>query len=397
MGILGQKIMSPEKNTPKTKLCPVCGTRLNESATKCLVCGTELEVTANTKKNAEVRAKRLPEITLSLPAALGLLALFLTLAAVVVFLVLQGGPPAEAGEVTPSTATITTSPTITLTPSPTSTTTLAPTWTPLPNLEYVVQAGDSCVDVAAIFGVSVQSIILENNLSASCNLFEGQVLSVPQPTPTASPQPTATLSDAEKTDIACETINYTVQEFDTLSSIADTYNVSMETIRDYNGMVNDTVFEGQPLQIPLCMREPTAGPTPTPTELPPYAGPNLLLPADGATFNAQTDTITLQWAAVGELKQDEAYAVTITDLTSENKETMTEFVTDTSFIVPETFIPEDGAPHIFRWSVYIARQIGTDQENGEGEEEITNWEPAGNMSESRVFGWFVTNPEPESP
>lgn len=162
-------------------------------------------------------------------------------------------------------------------------------------------------------------------------------------------------------------------------------------------MVNDTVFEGQPLQIPLCMREPTAGPTPTPTELPPYAGPNLLLPADGATFNAQTDTITLQWAAVGELKQDEAYAVTITDLTSENKETMTEFVTDTSFIVPETFIPEDGAPHIFRWSVYIARQIGTDQENGEGEEEITNWEPAGNMSESRVFGWFVTNPEPESP
>lgn len=397
MGILGQKIMSPEKNTPKTKLCPVCGTRLNESATKCLVCGTELEVTANTKKNAEVRAKRLPEITLSLPAALGLLALFLTLAAVVVFLVLQGGPPAEAGEVTPSTATITTSPTITLTPSPTSTTTLAPTWTPLPNLEYVVQAGDSCVDVAAIFGVSVQSIILENNLSASCNLFEGQVLSVPQPTPTASPQPTATLSDAEKTDIACETINYTVQEFDTLSSIADTYNVSMETIRDYNGMVNDTVFEGQPLQIPLCMREPTAGPTPTPTELPPYAGPNLLLPADGATFNAQTDTITLQWAAVGELKQDEAYAVTITDLTSENKETMTEFVTDTSFIVPETFIPEDGTPHIFRWSVYIARQIGTDQENGEGEEEITNWEPAGNMSESRVFGWFVTNPEPESP
>ncbi len=389
--------MSPEKNTPKTKLCPVCGTRLNESATKCLVCGTELEVTANTKKNAEVRAKRLPEITLSLPAALGLLALFLTLAAVVVFLVLQGGPPAEAGEVTPSTATITTSPTITLTPSPTSTTTLAPTWTPLPNLEYVVQAGDSCVDVAAIFGVSVQSIILENNLSASCNLFEGQVLSVPQPTPTASPQPTATLSDAEKTDIACETINYTVQEFDTLSSIADTYNVSMETIRDYNGMVNDTVFEGQPLQIPLCMREPTAGPTPTPTELPPYAGPNLLLPADGATFNAQTDTITLQWAAVGELKQDEAYAVTITDLTSENKETMTEFVTDTSFIVPETFIPEDGTPHIFRWSVYIARQIGTDQENGEGEEEITNWEPAGNMSESRVFGWFVTNPEPESP
>jgi len=389
MGILGRNIMSPEKNSTNTKLCPVCGTRLNESASKCLVCGTELEATANTKKSAEVRAKRLPEITFSLPAALGLLALFLTLAAVIVFLVLQGGPPTETGgEVTPPTATITTTPTITLTPSPTSTTTLAPTWTPLPNLEYVVQPGDSCVDVAAIFGVSVTSIILENNLSASCNLFEGQVLEVPQPTPTASPQPTATLSDAEKTDIACETINYTVQANDTLSSIADTYNVSMATIREYNGMVNDTVLEGQNLQIPLCLREPTAGPTPTPTELPPYAAPNLLLPADGATFNVGNDIITLQWAVVGELNPDEAYAVTITDLTSENKTTITEFVTETSFIVPNSFIPEDGAPHIFRWSVYIARQIG----NNQGEDETTNWEPAGNLSESRVFGWFVANP-----
>lgn len=397
MGILGQIIMTPDKNTPNTKLCPVCGTRLNESATKCLVCGTELEVTANSKKTAEVRAKRLPEITLSLPAALGLLALFLTLAAVVIFLVLQGGQPNETGEVTPPTATITTSPTITVTPSPTSTTTLAPTWTPLPNQEYVVQAGDSCVDVAAIFGVSIQSIILENNLSASCDLFEDQVLSVPQPTPTASPQPTATLSDAEKTDIACETYNYIVQDSDTLSSIADTYNVSMAIIREYNGMVNDTVLEGQPLQIPLCLREPTAGPTPTPTELPPYPGPNLLLPADGASFVARTDTITLQWAAVGELLPDEAYAVTITDLTSENKKTITEFVTDTSFIVPDTFVPEDNKPHIFRWSVYIARQIGSDQDNEDNEEEITNWEPAGNLSDTRVFGWFVTSSETDSP
>jgi len=397
MGILGRIIMTPEKNTSNTKLCPVCGTRLNKSATKCLVCGTELEVTANTKKSSEVRAKRLPEITLSLPAALGLLALFLTLAAVVIFLVLQGGQPNESGEVTLPTATITVSPTTTVTPSPTSTTTLAPTWTPLPNLEYVVQAGDSCVDVAAIFGVSVQSIILENNLSASCTLFEGQVLSVPQPTPTASPQPTATLSDAEKTDIACETISYTVQENDTLSSIADTYDVSMATIRDYNGMVNDTVFEGQPLQIPLCLREPTAGPTPTPTDLPPYPGPNLLLPADGASFIAQTDTITLQWAAVGELLPDEAYAVTITDLTSENKESITEFVTDTSFIVPDSFIPEDNKPHIFRWSVYIARQLGSDQDNGDNGEEIANWEPAGNLSDTRVFGWFVTSAETDSP
>ncbi len=365
-------------NTSKSKLCPVCGTRLNESAKRCLVCGTDLDSIADPKKNksTEIRAKRLPEITFSLPAALGLLALFLILGAAVVFLILRtetpletgGGTTLEPGTATPS-ATITITPTITLTP------TQAPTWTPLPPLEYTVQGGDSCAIVAASFGVSIQSIILENNLSADCELYEGQVLMVPQPTPTASPQPTATLSDAEKTEIACETISYSVVSGDTLSSIADTYNVSMATIRDYNALLNDTVFEGQTLIIPLCLREPTPGPTPTPTQLPPYPGPNLLLPADGASFTSENDTITLQWAAVGELETNEAYAVTITDLTSEDKQSITEYVNETSFIVPSSFIPDDGRPHIYRWSVYIVRQIGTD------EEDLDNWQSAGNKSE----------------
>lgn len=380
--------MSLEKNPSTTKLCPVCGTRLNETATRCLVCGTELDQKADAKKSPEVRAKRLPEITLSLPAALGLLALFLTLGAVVIFLVLNTGNPAEIAEIPPvELGTETASPTITNSPTITLTPTQAPTWTPLPPIAYTVKPGDSCAGVAAAFNVSVQSIILENNLSANCDLFEDQVLQIPQPTPTASPQPTATLSDFDKTEAACETINYTVQPNDTLSSIANTYDVTMATIREYNGLISDTVYEGQNLVIPLCQRRPTPGPTPTPTQLPPYPGPNLLLPADGASFTSEADTITLQWAAVGALETNEAYAVTITDLTSDDKWTVTEYVRDTSFIIPASFVPTDGRPHIFRWSVYIVRQIGGDEENDE------NWETAGNRSDERVFAWvsFTSN------
>lgn len=383
-------MMSPEKNTPSTKLCPVCGTRLNESATRCLVCGTELDQKAETKKPPEIRAKRLPEITLSLPGALGLLALFLTLGAVVVFLVLNSETPVEVAEITPEAGTATASPTITNTPTITLTATVGPTWTPLPPKEYVVKPGDSCAGVAAAFNVSVQSIILENNLSANCELFEDQPLLIPQPTPTASPQPTATLSDAEKTEIACETTSYTVQANDTLSSIANTYNVAMATIREYNGLISDTVYKDQNLTIPLCLRRPTAGPTPTPTQLPPYPGPNLLLPSDGASFTASTDVITLQWAAVGAIETNEAYAVTITDLTSEDKWTVTEYVRETSYTIPSSFVPTDGRPHVFRWSVYIVRQIGGDEENGE------NWETAGNRSDERVFAWMGSSSSPPS-
>lgn len=382
--------MSPDTNTSKTKLCPVCGTRLNDSAKRCLVCGTELDTAASPKKETQVSAKRLPEITLSLPAALGLLALFLTLGAVVVFLVLQSNTPVETAGITPESGTATPSPTITITPTVTLTPTQMPTWTPLPPLDYTVQPGDSCAGVAASFNVSVQSIILANNLSANCALTEGQVLSIPQPTPTASPQPTATLSDAEKTEVACQTINYEVEANDTLSSIADTYNVSMATIREYNGLPNDTVFEGRTLTIPLCEREPTPGPTPTPTPLPPYPAPNLLLPADGASFGSDTTAITLQWAAVGELEANEAYAVTIIDLTSENDQTEVEYVTDTSYIVPSTLIPNDDRPHVFRWFVYIVRQIDSDDDDGE------NWISAGNRSEERVFSWFSPGTNPPS-
>jgi LysM repeat protein len=376
-------MMNSDTNTSKTKLCPVCGTKLNESATRCLVCGTELDKVAESKKSAEINPKRLPEVTLSLPAILGIGALFITLAAAIIFLILRPKEPATIAEITqPIEGTATSSPTITNTPTVTLTPTLAPTWTPLPPLEYSVRPGDSCAIIAARFGISVQSIILENNLSANCDLFEDMNLLIPQPTPTASPQPTATLSDIEKTDIACETINYEVVANDTLSSIADTYNVSMATIREYNSLLSDTVYETQTLRIPLCQREPTPGPTPTATPLPPYAAPNLLLPADGASFTSASDTITLQWAAVGELNPDEAYAVTIVDLTSDNDEILTEYVNATSFIVPSSFLAGDNKPHVYRWSVYIVRQTGGD------EEDLDNWEIAGNKSLERVFSWF---------
>jgi hypothetical protein len=112
------------------------------------------------------------------------------------------------------------------------------------------------------------------------------------------------------------------------------------------------------------------------------------LPSDGASFVSASDIITLQWAAVGALETNEAYAVTITDLTSEDNITVTEYVRETSFIIPSTFLPTDGRPHIFRWSIYIVRQIGGDEDNGE------NWEIAGNLSEERVFAWMGTTTNP---
>lgn len=335
----------------------------------------------------------MPEITVSLPAALGLLALFLTIGAVMVYLALQQNV-AVALDTTPTpTITQTLTPTTSPTPqTPTPTNTPLPTPTPL---SYTVQFGDTCGGIAFAFSVSVQSIVLLNNLPADCsNLIEGQQLQIPQPTPTATALPTSTLSPAEATVAACPIDRYTVEENDTLGQISLIYNVPMADIREWNGMVNDVVRFGQVLDIPLCRRNRDANePTPTPTPPPPYPPVNLLLPPDGAPFSVVDDTVTLQWASVGTLRENEAYEVTLEDITQGEGRRLVDYVGDTRFIVPESFRPNDTVPHVIRWWVLPVRQTGTDEDGN------AVYEPAGAPSEVRVFTWYggsapLATPEP---
>ncbi|NSW51411.1 MAG: LysM peptidoglycan-binding domain-containing protein [Anaerolineae bacterium] len=366
------------------KTCPTCGTRLEADAKRCVVCGRNFhdaeEPKTQQKREREVRTQKMPEITLSLPVAIGLVVLVFLIGAGLFFVFLK-----EQDVIVEPTITVTPSqtPTITLTPTATLTFTPEPTWTPLPPVDYEVQFGDNCLVIATLFDVSVRSIILENNLNAECtDLNQGQILKIPQPTPTASPEPTSTLSAAEATEAACEKLDYTVVAGDTLSRIADLYDVSMDTIRSYNELTSDTVFEGQRLKIPLCERLPTPGPTPTPTLPPPYYAPALLLPSDGAAFMKMTDTITLQWESVGTLRAGEAYAISVLDVTDEDGIKVTEYVTDTKFIVPEGLRPNDSIPHIFRWWVVPVRQIGT-TDDGE-----PIYDAAGEISDEYVFSWW---------
>jgi len=372
--------MTTETDSKPTKLCPTCGSRVSEDAARCLVCGSDLTKDGErpTSPQKSVQGSRMPVVTLSLPAAIGLLGLFLAIGATMVFFALQ-----RTGRVVDPTPT----PTVTLTLTPSVTPTPVPptsTWTPLPSptpLSYTVSEGDTCLAIAARFEVSVQSIILLNALGSSCLIAPGDQLLIPHPTPTASPFPTATLSGADATLAACETVNYTVQEGDTLSSIATNYAVSMSAIQEYNGLPSTTVYSGLTIIIPLCEQEATPGPSPTPTPPPPYPAPNLLLPPDGEPFQLTDETVTLQWASVGALNDNEAYEVTVEDITRGEGRTIVDYVTDTKFIIPSSFRPNDNIPHIYRWWVTTVRQIGLD----ESSEPI--WDSAGATSTRRVFSW----------
>lgn len=373
--------MNPETPTKNTKLCPTCGTRLSEDANRCLVCGTELATADKPSRPAQaVQGSRIPTITLSLPIVIGLILIILSIGAGSVYYALQQ-QPVESVEPT-QTPTITFTATASVTPTPVTpipTDTLVPTSTPL---SYRVAAGDNCSTIAFAFGVSIQSIVLLNDLPAACDtLFEGQTLLIPHPTPTATQLPTATMSEVEATRAACGEIDYIVQDNDTLSSISANYAIPIAALKSYNGLVSDTVRSGQPLKIPLCERAATPGPSPTPTLPPPYAAPNLLLPQDGIRFINADSVVALQWAAVGTLRENEAYAVSVTDFTDGSEIKLVEYVTDTKFIVPQSMQPTEVIPHVFRWWVQPVRQVGTDDSGN------PIWETAGSPSAPRVFLW----------
>ncbi len=372
--------MTESTTRPPTRLCPTCGSRVAEGAARCVVCGTILRAGAT-----NVSGRRgASQVTLSFSLAVALLAGFALLAAGLTFVAVRAMGLGTSADPTP-TASIT--PTVTQTSEPTATEAPTPTSTPLPPIEHKVVENDTCLGLAIFFGVSVQAIVEVNNLPTTCPLSIGQTILIPQPTPTALPPPTETLSPAEATDAACEKLTYTVQDNDTLSGIAQNYNVGIQSIMDYNGMTSQTVFSGQVLIIPLCQRLATPGPSPTATLPPPYPAPNLLLPRDGAVFTLADDTVTLQWAAVGPLRADESYQVIVEDITEGSGTVrLVDQVTDTKYIIPVTFRPNDPLPHILRWFVVTVRNVGTST-SGE-----PRFEEAGAQSLKRDFTWSGSAP-----
>lgn len=372
-------------NEDKTKLCPTCGSKVKEDAERCLVCGSSL---SRSQESQVVQGSRMPKLTLGLPVAVGLVIFFLSVGAGIVYAAMQQMSPAVETTEAP-TPTQTATPSLTPTPvTPEPTDTPQPTPTPL---TYQVSQGDSCLSIAARFEVSIKSIVQLNDIPASCNtLFEGQKLLIPHPTPTATPFPTATLSGLEATRAACEKVTYEVEAGDTLNIISLNYNVPEEAIQEYNGMVSKTVYEDMILIIPLCERAATPGPSPTPTPPPPYPAPNLLLPPDGSVFSLETDQVTLQWSSVGLISENEAYQITVMDITEGEGRKLLEYETDTKFIVPGSFRPRDNTPHVYRWTIKTVRKVDVDEDGN------PVWESAGAVSDPRVFSWTGEAPAEET-
>jgi LysM repeat protein len=373
---------TPRPNQPG-RVCPTCGTRLAETASRCAVCGTEFGTTVKKPINPRISGGTANNLSLPIGAVIMGPVFFLFIGALIMALLARSGKMPFNATQSPLPST---SATITQTPTPTFTETTAPTATQMPDIVITVQANDTCLRYSLIYKVDIGIIIQKNGLLSDCsNLGVGKTIRIPPPTPTSPPPPTATYNVLKQTLMACQTDSYKVKDGDTLAGIAMNYNVPMEAIREWNSSINgDIVYSGLNLTIPLCRRNPTAGPSPTPTTPPPYPAPNLLTPRDGSVYALGDDQIALQWASVGTLRDNEAYQITIEDISSSAGIRFVGYATDSRFIVPISLRPTDSSVHIYRWTVSVVRQVGTTDAGK------PIYIPAGAISERRVFAWGGT-------
>lgn len=117
----------------------------------------------------------------------------------------------------------------------------APTDNPPSKTEYVVQKGDTLYSIAKKLNTTVDELKKVNNLSDN-TISIGQILLIP---------------GANNEPDNPEYQNYTVKKGDSLYKIAALYETSIEELKRINNLTSDALYIGQVLKVPAREQVPT--------------------------------------------------------------------------------------------------------------------------------------------
>lgn len=258
--------------------------------------------------------------------------------------------------------------------------------------EYVIQESDTLMYIIQLpqhgygYELNVAQLVVDLNENMTSIDFlppAGSTILIPRPTSTATPEGMAATQEVlESLDIdtssgaalsSGSTVGcYEVQEDDSLVSIAAEYDTTLEIISQLNTDLNwfgcdFTLPSGGPqcnptIQIGQCINVPQPTPIPTntatpsgnetPTPTPTYPAPRMLYPTNNSVV--PPGQFDLQWVAVTGLEDGDEYLVELTDVTNGQK--TLQVTSSTSFTLPDTFVPNDGQPHVIEWRVSVTRK-----------------------------------------
>ena len=108
------------------------------------------------------------------------------------------------------------------------------------NVTYIVKKGDTLYSIANANNVSVSDLKKYNNLTTD-NLSIGQIIEIPESTSIITPS---------EDEVINEESVYVVEAGDTLYSIAKKFNTTVDKLKEVNGIITDILSIGTSLVIP---------------------------------------------------------------------------------------------------------------------------------------------------
>lgn len=343
--------MTREQISPVTveRRCPNCGTRVARDADSCFMCGHNLRIQAR-------RPQRIAWVDVLLVLAV--------VAVLVLWWRLGSQPQVEATSeakngIFPSSVPLMTP---TTTPGPSATPTSAPSpTTPAPNyITHEVQAGETLLEIANTYNVTVEEIQAANNLSdALIHIGDRLIIPVPGP-PQATPAATVATSQSQ----------YVVRTGDTIISIALTFGSSVDDILRANNMsTTDIIRPGDVLNVPIRQLPPEVPQSAKPTTTGVTTGttsflqsntetiyiePRLIGPPDQTTI-AREEAVLLRWISVDVLSPNEWYVLLISPAADNAKSLPSIWTKATSYRLATDMAPEVGQSATYTWQVSVVR------------------------------------------
>ncbi len=277
-------------------------------------------------------------------------------------------------------------------PSPSITATPLPSETPRPPRVHQVVSGETLFSLSLRYGITMDSIAAENSLEANAGIRVSQNLLIPWPTATPPLEPVAINQGgqviiADPTD--CQM--YEIKSGDTFLGIAYRERIDLKALTAVNRITDQTILQpGDLICIPIIVvggqLPPTSGPSPTPSETPPPAGPSLLYPVEEAVIAPADQAFYLQWVAVKDLDPDEYYMIELTNLTLVDSHPMREFTRDNALKIPTSWRAQEESTHLYRWRVRIVNVTGQRQDGS------FIYTFGGTNSEDALFYWLGAIP-----
>ncbi|MGJ3238950.1 MAG: LysM peptidoglycan-binding domain-containing protein [Anaerolineae bacterium] len=234
------------------------------------------------------------------------------------------------------------------------------------------------------FGLIDAVVAFNENITNANLVSPGLTFFVPLPSPTPTPEGAElTATAAAERNISPDSAGlgsifpanqefdcYTVVEGDSVVSIANNFNTTLEVLSPLNpnlgwgGCVftnpsggpscNPNLRIGECVTVPLPTSTPVPTSTPsgneTATPTPTHEPARIISPPEGATARQRT---TLEWVSVGILQPDEIYLIDVEDRTTEISNSYVTY--NTRYVLPDSLIPTDGQTHTIAWRVRVAR------------------------------------------